>query len=98
PVTDPLSLHDALPILAKHPLLLDLLRNRRVGRVPEARSLEIAPRHDSKPAVDTEVSETKIAPCHVGSPHAETRLVGFQGRLRRADRKSTRLNSSHDQI
>src|SRR5206468_12103395 len=92
-----LSLHDALPILGAHHTfargLGGALGGRRLAPLSEnpVRSLEVSPRldqgrlavHHRSPAPLTELLDHRRADLH----HTSW-----------LDRKSTRLNSSHDQI
>src|SRR5206468_8669880 len=87
PAISPLSLHDALPIF---------LRARRRGRLP-ARALGRLPRrlralapNAREPARVRRVRRAR----HVRADPVRVPA----GRLPGRDRKSTRLNSSHDQI
>src|SRR5206468_9518115 len=98
PHTYPLSLHDALPISASRvsPPTLHV----GLGTMSGGKRTEFAP------SVHSQANRLPGRPCSTAatmmsaSPIVEMRAAmgGARRRRRGRDRKSTRLNSSHDQI
>src|SRR5206468_10389907 len=87
-----LSLHDALPIY----------RRKLEHKLARIFWQVLADHHDGGAHLPQISSHGQVLLTHTLSvdPHPETHVLGnhFLGAMPEADRKSTRLNSSHDQI